>query len=337
MSFIIDLINLIYFKIVEKKYLRIFFFESEFIEGHLEPYLNKNCKKEKTLIISFYKIKNKNLKKFKIITLKSSFFLEIFFLIIKTKYLYSSTPDLNNSIFKKSVFKKTKYIYLQHSPLSLKLIYTEKAFNSFDIIFVNNSYQKQDVSEINKLYNKNIKIWKSTYLFIKKKTKTKNSKSKKIILLAPTWGTDFYKKNLHYAVKKSCNELNLNFEIRPHYMSYKKNEINFDKISRDFQINSGSLDFNSIEILITDWSGIFIEYAYLKKKKCILINSTQKLLNKNINGPFENCLDIKARKHLGYEVAVNDINKIPQKIISINNHILNDKIEIDKFFVENFY
>ena len=36
MSFITDFINLINFKIIEKNYLRIFFFENEFIEGHLE-------------------------------------------------------------------------------------------------------------------------------------------------------------------------------------------------------------------------------------------------------------------------------------------------------------
>ena len=120
--------------------------------------------------------------------------MEIFFLITRIRFLYSSTPDLNNSIFKKSVFKNTKYIYLQHSPLSLRLIYNEKAFNNFDVIFVNNRYQTQDVHEINKLYKKNIRIWKSAYLFIKKNIQNKDVKSKKIILLAPTWDRFLQKK-----------------------------------------------------------------------------------------------------------------------------------------------
>ena len=62
-----------------------------------------------------------------------------------------------------------------------------------------------------------------------------------------------------------------------------------------------------------------------------------KNFNKNITNSIENCPDVEARKYLGHEIALNDINKIPQKILSINNQILDDKIEIDKFFVENFY
>ena len=78
MSFITDFINLINFKIIEKNYLN-FFFENEFIEGHLEPYLNKNSNKEKTLIISLYKTKNKKLKNYKIIMIKNFFFWKYFF------------------------------------------------------------------------------------------------------------------------------------------------------------------------------------------------------------------------------------------------------------------
>ena len=48
MNLIKDLKNIIIFLIVQKKYKRIFFFENKFIEGHLEPYLDKNKEKNYT-------------------------------------------------------------------------------------------------------------------------------------------------------------------------------------------------------------------------------------------------------------------------------------------------
>ena len=337
MSFIKDIINLFYFKKIEKKYKRIFFFENKFIENHLIPYITKNNRNDQTLIISLYTIDNSKFYNYKIITIKNLFILEIFFLILKIKYVYSSTPDLNNSIFKKSIFNKSKYIYLQHSPLSLRIIYTNKAFINFDIIFVINTFQEKDVREINYLFGKKIKLWRKNYLFTKNQIFTKDENHIKKILLAPTWGTDFYKKNLHYKIKDICSNLNLQLELRPHYMSYKKKEINLHKIFKDFKINDGKLNFNSIDVLITDWSGIYLEYAYLINKKCILINSTQKVLNNNIDYKQENYLDNIARKALGYQFDPNDIDKISKKIKLLIQKNLNDEIEITNFFKRNFY
>ena len=337
MSFIKDIINLLYFKKIEKKYKRIFFFENKFIENHLIPYITKNNRTDQTLIISLYKIDNSKFENYKIITIKNLFILEIFFLTLKIKYVYSSTPDLNNSIFKKSVFNKSKYIYLQHSPLSLRIIYTNKAFINFDVIFVINNFQKKDVSEINNLFSKNIKFWRKNYLFTKNQIFTKNKNHVKKILLAPTWGTDFYKNNLHYKIKEICSDLNLKLELRPHYMSYKKNEINLYKSFKDFKINDGKLNFNSIDVLVTDWSGIYLEYAFLMKKKCILINSSQKVRNNNINYKQANYLDNVARKALGYQFDPSDIEKISKKIKLLIQENLNDENEITNFFKKNFY
>ena len=337
MSFIKDLISLLYYKKIEKKYNRIFFFENKFIENHLIPYIKKNNKNNQTVIISLYSIDNSELNNFKIITIKNLFILEIFFLILKIKYVYCSTPDLNNSIFKKSIFNKSKYIYLQHSPLSLRIIYTDKAFINFDIIFVINDFQTKDVKEINNLFGKKIKLWKKNYLFTKNQILIKDKNCLRKILLAPTWGTDFYNNNLHYKIKKICCDLNLKLELRPHYMSYKKNEINLSKIIKDFKINDGKLNFNSFNVLITDWSGIYLEYAYLMKKKCILINSNQKVLNNNINHKKENYLDNVARKTLGYQFDINELDKISMKIKLLIQENLNEESEITNFFKKNFY
>ena len=162
-----DIFTLINFFKNQKKFKRIFFFENSFIEPHLAPYIFKNTNTDETVIVSLYKIQNDNLKNFKIFEFNKIFFLNLFFLVLKIRYCYSSTPDIDNSAFQRSIFKKTKYIYIQHSPLGLNKIYRDNAFSNFDIVQVVNKFQKDDVINISKIKKKkNKSLARKIFIFI---------------------------------------------------------------------------------------------------------------------------------------------------------------------------
>ena len=81
------------------------------------------------------------------------------------KYFITSTPDIDEIFYYKSKFGKTKYIYIQHSPLSLTKIY-KKNFVNFNLVRGDNISEKE-IKRIRDIYNKKIKIYKSPYLFLK--------------------------------------------------------------------------------------------------------------------------------------------------------------------------
>ena len=159
-----DIFTLINFFKNQKKFKRIFFFENSFIEPHLAPYIFKNTNTDETVIVSLYKIQNDNLKNFKIFEFNKIFFLNLFFLVLKIRYCYSSTPDIDNSAFQRSIFKKTKYIYIQHSPLGLNKIYRDNAFSNFDIVQVVNKFQK-DVNKKRSRVDRNTLRWKEIKIY----------------------------------------------------------------------------------------------------------------------------------------------------------------------------
>ena len=107
-------------------------------------------KKKKIVLISFENIDLNNNDNVKLFVFKTNLIRELIFLTLKLKFLYSSTPDLNNTIFKRSKFSNCKYIYLQHSPVSLNLIYRENAFDFFDAVQVISNYQLNEMNEIKK-------------------------------------------------------------------------------------------------------------------------------------------------------------------------------------------
>ena len=65
---------------------------------------------DKTLLLTTYDFKNKELYKFNVIKISNNFFLNFLFQFLQIKYCYSSTPELGKNYFVKSAFKFTKYI-----------------------------------------------------------------------------------------------------------------------------------------------------------------------------------------------------------------------------------
>ena len=323
-NFIKDLVNLI--KIIklssERKYC--FFVETKFIYKYLKPYIEKK-KFNEIVIVSFDTLKLGD--KYKYFFFKTFFFQSLFFLLQKFTFFITSTPDLdNNYYYKKSKYNKSKYIYIQHSPLSLTKIYKENAFINFDVVQAINKFQVKELKHINKIFKKKIKIFKNPYLFLDNIEKKINYTSK-CILVAPTWATDFYKLGLHKKIFKILKDNNINFTFRPHPMSLKVKEISIIEIQQlniDYD-DSPEINFKNYSDLISDWSGIFIEFALINKKFPILINNEQK--NRNIKKNFysEEPIEIIARKEIAHIVDKDQLYKIidilnDKKITSINEN-----------------
>ena len=333
-----DFFKIIKFLLNQKKYKRIFFFENIFIENHLFSYLSKNKNISDTVIVSLYNLDSNKFKNFQYYSFNNYISIEFIFLLLKIRFCYSSTPDLDFNAFRKSLLKKTKYIYIQHSPVSLSMIYNIKAFIKFNIVQVVNKSQFDELKQINNFENKKIKGWKYRYLFFDKQKKfSKLSNIKKKILIAPTWGTDFYKNSIHLKILKMINKDQFEIYLRPHPMSLKKKDIHLDLISKDFNIDSNELNFMNYDILISDWSGIYIEFAKVRNLKAILINTSKKIINKDYLKFKNQAIEIEARDKLGIILDPNNIHNINETINIILTNEEKNKILINNFFKENFY
>ena len=218
-NFFKDIKNYISLKLNEKNYSRGFFIENKYLVKYLQPYITS----KKSLIVSFENIDAIKNNDQNVFIFSTNFFRQLVFLTLKLKYLYSTTPGLNKTIFQKSKSSNCKYIYIQHSPIGLINAYKPDAFIDFDSVQVINNFQLNDLKIINKTYNKNIKIFKSKYLLFNKYYKLNDNRIN--ILIAPSWNTHFYKNNYHKILFKLLSDQKANFSIRPHPMSYTKKEI----------------------------------------------------------------------------------------------------------------
>ena len=312
-NFFNDLINFIQYKKKENLYSNLVFIEGEYLIPYLIYLINK---KKKLAIITFEKISLD--KKIDTYCFKTFLFKSLFFNLVKVKKIYSSTPDLNNSIFTRSINKNVKYIYIQHSPVSLSMAYKKNAFDNFDGVQVVNEYQFSDLVDINKLNNKKIKAIRTKYFFLQNFKKKKDFKSKKV-LIAPTWNTEFYKNKIHTKLKEILEKNKIEFELRPHKMSYTKNEFDLGELEKSFTINKDIYcDYSNFSNLITDWSGIFIEFSLLQNTRAICVNTKKKIRNIKFNDFTRTPIEIDLRDKLAHNIDFKDINNIPDIILSEN-------------------
>lgn len=296
---IIRIIN--FFKIIKfikKKNDIVFYVENSYQWFVFEQMINEILKKNKFKIL--YICGEKNDKSYQLVNLNFQRFylgkrniLTWVFNNISAKILITSTPDLNIFHLKKTKFIN-HYIYVQHSLISMHMGYNLEAFNYFDSIFCSTEYQKNEIRKMeiaNNLPKKYILEHGYPILerLIKEKNKIYQKKDSKMVLVAPTWSNQV--KNLLFNFEIIKNLLNKNHKVifRPHPITLLKEKKRIKIFNKKFSKNKNySFDqeadsCNSIlmaDYLISDSSGIAIEYILLHKKKVIIIDINKKIKNK---------------------------------------------------------
>lgn len=332
-----DITSLVFFSLIKKE--KIFFCENSYALEYLRPIIDKqlNKNKNKKLFIISYKKINLDKKKFYEIYFNYNFFFELFFLILNSKYVYSTTPGLGTNYFKRSLIKKSlKYIYIQHSNISLTMGYHHNAFINFDAVQAVNSYQYNEAKLIRHRYQKKFKIFKSQYLFLKNYNYYNNSAPKSIdFLIAPTWNTNFFTQGLYFKIIKEIKKNNFSYILRPHPMSFKKKEISFQELKEKnifYDINSRA-ELKKFRFLISDWSGIFLEFFLVNGIKSILFDTKPKILNQNFEHYKKKPIEIDLRK----DISLTYNNDSYGEFIELLNLIKDkkfDKLEISDFVIK---
>jgi len=279
----------------------------------------------------------------------SGFLMQYFFAIIKTENIFLTITDLGNHIIKKTK-NVNNYIYYFHSPVSTTIQYMSRAFDNYDTILCNGEYQVKEIQK-SEFLNKNKQkiLIKSGYLYFDYlKEKINLQKNSNEVLIAPSWNSKevyFMNQNLELLIEQVLNK-GFNVRFRPHPENLKRSANIIEGFQKKFNNSKFILDdaaenieaMENAKCLITDNSGIAIEYILLFKKPVLYFEDVKKVHNLD----FEKYNDLitiedKVKTTFGYTFKKNEIKKID---LIINNSIKdfkNKDYEIEKFINENFY
>ena len=346
---ICNLINI--YKLCTKNNIRYSFYsESSHYQKYFYNFILLLDKKGKKIIYLSSDKKDKiYLKNVKNIYIGSGLLRFLLFLLIKTELFFLTVTDLNNNILKKNKFVN-KYIYVFHAAVSMHKTYTKSAFDNYDSILTVGKYHNDELLNIEQ--NNNLKkkdLINSGYFYFDFLLENANfEKVENYILIAPSWNKS--KKNflnnecevlIEYLLKK-----NFNLIFRPHPEHFKRNKVllniireKFEKYT-NFNFDTNKNNLESLEksfCLITDNSGIAIEYTMVFKRPVIYFDKFPKIHNDDFEMINLDTFENKVKKKFGYKYNLENLNNFEKKLNEINKEFIHKKKDIDNFINENFF
>ena len=270
-----------------------------------------------------------------------------FFLTLKAKILIMDMPDLEQFHIKKSKVYSVHYVYLFHSIFSMHSYLRNGALNNYDTIFCVGQHHIDEIRATEKVYDLKQKtlikygFGRLDQLLRESKSLSNSNYDDNLIIISPSYGQNNL---LEICGIELINVLlNSNFKVilRPHFRILRDSKALITSIKNKFSNNPNFLleegvldprDFHSSKCLITDWSGIGLEYAFTRENKVIFIDVPNKIMNDEYEKIGLEAIEISIRKKIGHIVSPKNLEKIPN-LINLNqnkieeiNHIMNQTI-----------
>lgn len=268
-----------------------------------------------------------------------------FFLNLKADILIMTMPDLGTSYVKRSKVYPVHYVFMFHAIASTHLVYKKNAFDNYDSILCVGNFQINEIRSREKLYKLDAKnLIETGYSHLDNLMK-KYSTNKQIpindpiqVLIAPSWSDDGL---FETAIEKNISILldsGFKVTLRPHPMTQKKSEKKINFLNQKFSSNSNFIleknipnfdSFMKSDIMITDWSGAAIEYAFTLERPVLYIDVPKKIHNPDYEELPEIPLEISIRDKIGEIISLSDMEVLPEKIqiLCQNPDIIKSKIQ----------
>lgn len=292
-------------KITREKNIKIMVYDRLDVHSDYTSALVSKLSKNNKIIL-LCGIKNHrylNVAKENVISLYFPNYFEIYLRFINVNYFLTAATSFSPLVKN----KKSKFIHLFHSPVSMHYIYPDDAFDVFDIFFL---VGKHHDAEFNQLKKTRKWIQKTSYcvgytkldriITLKNGIQKKPSYSVRIVF-APSWGPNNLLRKSGLEIISQLLTNGFHVTLRPHIHSFQYDVdvleeilIKVKSFKGQFSLDNGkNIDaLLHADLLISDWSGVAYEYAFGLEKPVIFLNCQQKLLathNRKIKlPPMEN-------------------------------------------------
>ena len=323
------------YKKLPKSYKKVVFYSESFQDWHhLKPLLNALL--DEDLAVTYVTSDDKDpgllklSKKYRSIYIGKGFFRILFFQFLKAKLLILTMMDLNNFELKRSMHP-VHYVYIFHSLTSTHMVDTEKSFDHYDTIFCAGPHQKKEIELREK--NKDLKAknlvpygYPRIEKLIQLSSKPKNEK--KVILLAPTWGEQSIINLMGMEICSIIINQGYSLILRPHHETIKRSPQLIDEIENKyshletFRLVREMGDAESLlqsDLLICDWSGTAIEYAFGLEKPVIFIDIPPRVRNPNWREIQSEPLEMSIREKVGRVICPSKLDELPSSISQLLN------------------
>lgn len=252
------------------------------------------------------------------------------FMRLDCRMCVMTTPDLEKYHLKRSrVNKKVEYVYTFHGMGSTALTLRKGALDWYDTIFAVGVDSVNEIRDAEELYKTPKKRLVETGYpiideMIEKYESAEHTKNKiPKILIAPSWQPDNIIDSCIDEILDSLAETNYEIIVRPHPQQVRHEPEKFEimkekygkfaniEIQTDFSSNNPVMES---DILITDWSDISWEFAFVTKRPVLFINTPMKVMNQEWEKIKTKPINITLRNVIGVSLDTDKLDSVGETV-----------------------
>jgi len=244
---------------------------------------------------------------------------------LAAKVYITTTPDLETMQLKRSK-NDVFYVYAHHSMISHHMGYRPGAFDHFDAVLCTGAHQIEETRSTEELMKLEAKVLVEQGYCRLDELRAANSEGDEVangdkttILLAPTWGENSILPICGEELIQLLLESDYNVILRPHPESVRKNPELIRSLLAKFSAHegfeydpdsTGDIWMQRSDLMISDWSGVAMEYAYGFEKPVLFIDLPKKVNNPDYEQLGIPPMEISIREEIGSILGVGEISKI---------------------------
>ena len=254
------------------------------------------------------------------------------FLSLKADVLVMDMPDLETFHIKRSKTKPVHYVYVFHSMFSVHSYLRKGAVDHFDTIFCVGPHHVKEIRDAEDVYGlkaKNLIEYGYGHLdALLKETSTLRQQTpidggKKHIIVAPSFGVNSLLETKSLEIIKILLDAQYHVTVRPHPITTRKSPDIIKKIQDKFQSNPDFIletdissydSFYTSDCMISDWSGVSMEYAFALDRPVIFVDVPKKINNPDFKDIQCEPIEISIRAKIGDIISPNQLDELPKKI-----------------------
>ena len=245
--------------------------------------------------------------------------------LLAAKVYITTTPDLETMQLKRSK-NDVFYVYAHHSMISHHMGYRPGAFDHFDAILCTGAHQIEETRATEGLMQLSAKVLvEQGYCRLDELRAASSmgdevaSDGKTTVLLAPTWGENSILPICGEELIERLLESDYNVVLRPHPESVRKNPELIRSLLSKFDAHegfeydpdsTGDIWMRRSDLMISDWSGVAMEYAYGFEKPVLFIDLPKKVNNPDYEQLGISPMEVSIREEIGSILGVDELSKI---------------------------
>lgn len=259
--------------------------------------------------------------------------------------LVMTMPDIDLFQIKRSVHP-VHYVYVHHSMVSTHMGYRPASFDYFDTIFCAGPHHVAETRAREKLLHLPTKqLFEHGYGRLDNIMATatvspgaKPSDGRPLrILLAPSWGPNGLLETKGLAVTDILLGAGFHLTVRPHPETARLSPSAIAELKSgyfghpSFVLENGVTSADSLfsaDIMISDWSGVAMEFAFSMERPVLFIDGPRKMRNPDYRALEIDPLEVQVRNSIGEILAADRLQELPQAIEALlsTQHIIQRKI-----------